>query len=174
MPQDSLPEFMREERDAIIAEAYAAWKGVTREGGVSWTETTVIDDNGEMEERLAARESDIEESWEGLVTRSDWPGEDGASFGLLDPIGFRYYVAPALIRTLEGEEIGLRFYLTIELDDHREYHLEKWSLLDDRQRTCIARAIRLMWDWHGATRNLHEACQWQHAYERHWRSIDAE
>jgi hypothetical protein len=44
-------DLQSEQREAL-AKIYAAFDGVTREGGVSWSETCVIDDYGTMEERL--------------------------------------------------------------------------------------------------------------------------
>jgi hypothetical protein len=175
MPQDSLPEFMREERDAIVAEIYAAWKGVNRKEGVSWSETCVLDDWGTIQERLAARESDSEWSWEELVSSTEWPGRYGASFSFLDAIGFRYYLAPALSRALQDQdETSVCFHLTLDSGDLREHCLAKWSLLSDRQRVCIARAIRFMKDAIRAT-SVHWAAEdWRKAYDSHWVAFDVD
>jgi hypothetical protein len=176
MPQDSLPEFMREERDAIVAEIYAAWKGVTREGGVSWSETTVIDDYGTIEQRLAAREHDQDRTWETLVDDPTW--RVSAAFGgfsFLDPIGFRYYIAPELVRCLRtGWSEALPFHLTIAGGDPYDSIARHLSLLSIRQSHCIARSIRFMVDWHGAAGNRHDATDWLKAHESYWESLDAE
>ena len=39
----SLPIELQIERDAIIAEIHAAWRGVTREGGMDWVDAVLED-----------------------------------------------------------------------------------------------------------------------------------
>lgn len=96
-----VPGEMVEERAALIAEIHAAFEGVMREGGVSWSESEVVDDFGTDEERAAARAEDTDRCWTELAYDADWnigPASGGWSF--LDPIGFQYYLPAAMIRRL--------------------------------------------------------------------------
>jgi len=142
MTEPPTPELARE-REELIAEINAAFAGVTREGGVSWSESEVRDHYGTIEERARARARDQERSWEELVDDPAWhpdPGVGGLSF--VDPIGFRYYVPAAMTRYLRGEgEFSLASYLTLR-DEFREHTLGTWSLLDARQRACVRRFLR--------------------------------
>jgi|GEM_PF-806959 len=162
MTEPPTPELARE-RDELIAEIHAAFAGVSREGGVSWSETRVLDDElrPTTRKRLAARALDREPRWEALVDDPAWSTEEGfgqAAFSFLDPIGFRYYLGLAMLRCLRrGYDVGIELHLTIhrEYDPMaglapapserwREYYLRKWSALDERQRRCVARFLRFM------------------------------
>lgn len=66
---------------ALIAEVYAAFKGVTREGGVSWSQS-MLHDHGVRpytpREYWEAGERDRENKWEEIVDREKWkPQLDG-------------------------------------------------------------------------------------------------
>jgi hypothetical protein len=79
---------------ALIEEITQAFDGVSRENGVSLSESWVIDDYGSDEERAEARRKDTETRWQ------DVPDED-IGFGysclnFLDEIGFHYYI-PAFV-----------------------------------------------------------------------------
>lgn len=92
------------ERDSILKEIDVAFAGVTREGGISWSEAVALDNYGTDEECQEARAKDKDISWKELVTDPHWrplPGVGGFSF--LDAIGFRYYLPAAMIRTLEDQ-----------------------------------------------------------------------
>lgn len=151
------------EREALIAEIYAAFKDVSREGGVSRFEAFVIDDRGSDEECAAARARDTDTSWTELVDDPGW--QSPGVFSFLDAIGFRYYLPVVLVRTLRtGEEDdALPDHISLPripaddavaecLDklpkqlgdiDGLNYHtLSQWVLLTDRQRCCVARFIR--------------------------------
>lgn len=139
------------ERDALIQEIHAAFKGVTREGGVSWSESVVIDDGGSDEKRQRVRSQDRETSWEELIDDSNWRSDRGVGgFSFLDPIGFRYYLAPAMIRCTRPDDGGSMngFRLTIPTEDpsSRAHKLEQLSSLDQRQRACVVRFLRYMID----------------------------
>ncbi len=88
-----------------IALIFETFKGVTREGGVSWAESKVIDDYGSETEQLEARATDKDTCWEDLANDPDWepfPGIGG--FNFLDAIGFRYYLAATMVKELRGHE----------------------------------------------------------------------
>ena len=134
------------ERDALIQEITDAFAGVTREGGVSWSEAYAIDYQEEPDEFAKARERDKDTTWTELLENPEWnpsPGMGGWSF--LDPIGFRYYLPAGMMRSIrEGYNVGIAFHLTLAEDHLKNWHLQKWSLLDDRQRLCVRRFLEYM------------------------------
>lgn len=149
---ESLPEplDLAAERDAIIAEIYVAWKGVTRDGGVSWSEAKAIDSDSSNEELAAARASDTESCWKNLV---DDPNRYHTMLGgycFLDAIGFRYYIAPELTRCIRSPsknqfcDSPLPFWLELDVRHSPDGPPKQWYLLNARQRTCIARALRFI------------------------------
>jgi len=130
-------DLQTEQRDAL-AEIYAAFDGVTREGGVSWSEAAVIDGYGTMEERLKARESDTEWNWQELVDDPLWRAWDG--FNFLDPIGFRYYLPVALVRCVRDHDDSIDFHLDLD----REHAREQAGLLTAAQRNAVRSLILYM------------------------------
>jgi hypothetical protein len=131
----------------ILSLIEGSFAGVTRIGGVSWRETNVIDDYGSEEERLAARLQDKDECWQDVVKAPPWL-EAWGSFSFIDPIGFRYYLPAAMTVAIVNREltyeIGLEFHLTLPRLALRSFTLEKWSLLNDAQRVCVARFLLYM------------------------------
>jgi hypothetical protein len=126
---DSPDAELDQSRDEVIQEIYVAFKGVTREGGVSWSETLVIDSDGTMDQRLFERERDTEQSWEDLVDDPTWNADIGiGGFSFLDPIGFRYYIAPAMVRELRGRLVELELSSHLRLDcSSAEYRFPRRS-----------------------------------------------
>jgi len=178
----SVPESLVAERIAIESEIREAFKDVTREGGVSWNETRVLDDYGSKEEATKARATDTDRNWIELAD-SKWdigPGFGG--FAFLDSVGFRYYLPAAMIRTLQdGEDAGrcwgIAGTLTLQkgkkpaAQQMREHTLAKWSLLDLRQRRAVARFLQFMVAWRESTENWIEMNDWQKAYESYWNTV---
>ena len=179
-----VPAELQAEREALIAEIHAAFEGVTREGGVSWSETDVIDGYGSDEERRIARLRDKDTSWTELVMNEHWNiavGFGGWSF--LDAIGFRYYLPAGMVRNIcDGWQSDISFQLTLnkatkprgfELQEHTK---NKWSLLNDRQRRCVTRFIRFMISWEELTAQEddpeYRADDWRTAYDRYWKQFD--
>lgn len=165
------------ERDALVKEIYAAFRGVTRENGVSWSEAAVMDRHGSMEERLAARAKDREEGWEALVKDPEWqsrPYSGGWSF--LDPIGFRYYLPAGMFRCVaSGQDEGIQFHLTLYGEsklDPKNARLHKWSLLTPRQRACVARFARYMIKVARVREYKVEEEYWTEALESHWKRFE--
>lgn len=131
-------------KQALIDEIYDAFRAVNRSGGVSWSEAYVIDMYGSPKEREQARKKDKEASWPELVD-SDWrdcPGVGGWSF--LDPIGFRYYLPAAMVRGIRKGASDISFWLTPSAGKLDAWSLNKWSLLDERQRNCVKSFVSLM------------------------------
>lgn len=160
---------------ATIALVYETFRGVTRAGGVSWSEAVVIDDYGSDEQRAAARAADLESSWEQLVDDPEWDQHRGTGgFSFLDPIGFRYYIAPALIRELrhdEGTQGPIDFHLT-----HSPSFGDYWSLLTAQERQCICEALKCLVQLESAALRDDPLAWmfrgWEEAYRSYWMSID--
>ena len=94
-----LPEHLREEATRVEDHIRRVFKGVKRDGGISWSGALVVDRRGSDDEIAAAALQDRESCWENLVDDPEWDEEPGmGGFNFLDPIGFRYYIAPAMIR----------------------------------------------------------------------------
>lgn len=113
---------------------------------------------------------DTEESWESLVDDPNWHHEVGVGgFSFLDPIGFRYYIAPAMIRCIR--ERGGEF-VSYALTPSGDFTREMWSLLTAKQSQAIARFVRLMIAMHVADGNGIYGESWSHAYKTHWHQCD--
>jgi hypothetical protein len=177
-----LPQHLMEEQRSLEAEIRDAFKGVSREGGVSWNETKVLDDRGSDEEAKAARATDTDQDWTELADSTWDVGPGFGGFAFLDAIGFRYYLPAAMIRTLHdgvhaGHCWGIDGTLTLHKGNKptaqamREHMLSQWSLLDDRQRRAVARFLAFMVAWSEAIENWVEMKYWQRAHESYWNAI---
>lgn len=166
MPE-GIPDHLQRELAAVEADIRSAFRGVTREGGVSWSETSVIDDYGSDEERAQARARDVEPSWEALVDDPTWfigdPGFCG-DFVFLDAIGFRYYTAPALIRVLRDERGDDAVAMSLDPADGLR---DRFNLFSPAQVDAILRFIRLMVALE-AVRGEFSISLWRYAYQG-WR-----
>ncbi len=132
----------------MIAEVYAAFAGVGREGGVSWSESAVRDGFGEEAECLVARAADLDRAWTELVDDPTWKPDRGVG-GLcfLDAIGFRYYLPVALVRSIRTKTRNdALYFLTLPSpgDELHNHTLEKWSRLNDEQRRCVLHYLQYM------------------------------
>lgn len=133
-------------RDALIAEISDAFRDVSRTGGVSWSQSDVIDSYGDEDEQAEAREKDTDTHWSEVVADEKWSSEPGVGgFSFLDSIGFRYYLPAAMIRSLRsGWDEGIQFHLDNNSAEFRSFNEQKQSLLDHRQRICVARFLLYM------------------------------
>lgn len=170
-----MPESLRAEQRAVEAMIYERFRGVTREGGVSWSESEVIDVSypASIEERLAARALDNEPRWEELVEASNWDPETAlGGFFFLDAIGFRYYLAPAMVRSTRlgfSERLTYRLRIPSEGEDGRTYGLLTVSLLDHAQCQAVARFVRFMVamsEWWKSTNRW--GGDWKPTLESYW------
>ena len=170
------PEALKAEQAALSAEIDAAFATVRRVGGVSWNESVVRDNYGSESECLQARESDGDRHWSELVDDRRWEPDCGiGGFSFLDAIGFRYYLPAAMKRSLaSGGDEGIQFHLTYREDKLAPWRSEKHSLLNDRQRRCIARFLRYMIEFARAREWLLDAGYWQEALDSHWRAFLAD
>ncbi|MBY0312187.1 MAG: hypothetical protein K2W85_08965 [Phycisphaerales bacterium] len=161
---------IQRERQAVEAQIREAFRGVTRDGGVSWRESMVIDGYGSSLDQEQARALDTERRWEDLVEDPAWihePHEGGLTF--LDPIGFRYYIAPLMIRCIR-ENGG--DHVSFNLERESEWALEQSSLLNAQQAHVIARFIRLMITVHLDNDDDIYGRHWIDAYKKRWRRHD--
>lgn len=157
----ALPEHLEAERKALIQEIHAAFAGVSREGGVSWSESIVIDDWGDAEACATARKRDTDRSWTELVDGMTWDYSiPWGGYSFLDPIGARYYLPAAMCRILreiasvstrkpdtEADGDGaqrLLALLEVRAASRRDHSFRLLTLLDHRQRLATARFVRLM------------------------------
>jgi hypothetical protein len=141
-----IPEHLREEQKQVEEEICRAFRGVRREGGVSWSESVVIDLYGSDERRREARAGDLEAGWEELVDDPGWNADKGVGgFTFLDPIGLRYYLAPALIRWSKGigDGTGMRV-----LNEDTARDQKRTELLNVPQRAAVAKFLAYMIRWH--------------------------
>lgn len=161
---------LEKERRAVEAKIREAFRGVTREGGVSWSEAAIIDSYGSDKEREQARSLDTEPRWEDLVDDPNWHHDlTFGGFSFLDPIGFRYYIAPTMIRYIRhGGGYLFSGHLTIEDDSKKE----RVSLITTEQAHAIARFVRLMIAEDAAVGGDIYSEPWSHAYRVYWRSRD--
>lgn len=157
------PKYNADRKDAEerIREAF---RGVTREGGVSWSEAAVIDNIGTQEEADKSRAKDTESCWEDLVDDRKLDHELADRFSFLDPIGFRYYLAPAMIRCLRARDAHCLLFTLTVYDKHKKRQV---GLLDDNQARAVARFVRLMIRM-TARSDEYTAAEWQSAYDAYW------
>jgi hypothetical protein len=156
-------ELLKARAEAMVREAF---HGVTREGGISWSETEFIDRWGERHKRAAARAKDVEACWEELVEDPAWDHEVTiGGFNFLDAIGFRYYIAPALVRCVRS---GGGEFTSYALKIETEHQRGIVSLLDERQQRAVARCVRLMIDMHEAESDETYGAAWKAASRTYW------
>lgn len=160
------PDRLDHTRKHLIADIRKAFQGVTREGGISWSETAVMDDYGNMRQRKSARERDQEASWWDLVHDSQWdPEAYGCGFSYLDPIGFRYYLPAAMVRCInDGTSERLSYALEVENPRIQDHTLTQCSLLNRDQRRCVIRFLKYMSE---ADKELGND-KWQQALDSYW------
>ena len=158
------------ERDALVAEIEAAFEGVTREGGKSWRDAEVADFYGD---EAFATWIDTDTRWQDLADDPNWYHASGnGGFCFLDPIGFRYFLPAAMIQAIRSSyNEGIQFHLTIASDDRREHHLNKVSLLDNRQMQCVRRFIEYMIAVSEAQEQEFEVDAWREALESYWKQF---
>jgi hypothetical protein len=93
----------------VILEIYAAFKDVSREGGVSWREALIMDAHGD-ESPVSYRDRD--EHWHDLIWDRSWDSDMGtAPWAFLDALSFRYYLPAAMVRTARGDSDTMLYEL---------------------------------------------------------------
>lgn len=163
------PQTLVHYRTAVIEEIAWAFRHVTREGGVSWSETEVLDNYGGEVECAAARESDKDRHWSELVNDSRWDDRRDA-FSLLDPVGYRYYLPLVMTRAANHQSRAeLSIYLTLDTTrcEQRDWRLAKWSAFTDEQCAAVARFLHFM-ALDNAVEGRGYGNQWIEALNSHW------
>lgn len=104
--QDSLS------KEELIEAIEREFANVTRKGGVSWLEADALDAGGSQDLYDLAKDRDIEKRWQELVDSTTWNiFEWSSNWSFLDSIGYRYYLAAAMVRELKtGTEIVNDFH----------------------------------------------------------------
>jgi hypothetical protein len=163
------PTDLVSERERLVAEIHEAFAGVTREGGVSWSEGFARDGYRSEVECIEARRRDKDQSWVDLLDDEKWQPNIIGAWAFLDPIGFRYYLPAAMIRSIRlGYDDGVEFHLMLEPGDPCKHMSEKWPLLDDRQRRCISRFLRYMIAVSRENGSIPWIEDWLRIYESYW------
>lgn len=165
-----LSALLKKERDALEREIREVFADVSREGGVSWSETYVLDDYGSDEECAAARARDLDQRWWELVDWVTWHGAGGVNF--LDAIGFRYYLPALMLREMfDKEGAWLSFHLELSDGNLRAHTLKKWSLLNRAQRRCVKRFLKYMVAWSEEMDSSRRRA-WRMALRSYWNSVE--
>ena len=138
MSIDIAPRF-KPEQDRVEALIRAAFAGVTRDGGVSWAQSILNDEEYPCEPPDKPPQ-DNDTCWEDLLDDPRWKihGPLGG-FGDLDAVGWRYYIAPAMIRCLREPDPKLAPYLTTS-----EYFRAHTAMITAQQALAIIAFLRLM------------------------------
>jgi len=164
----AIPERFKPEQDAVEALIRGAFRGVTREGGISWSEADELSCCADEATLAAARARDVDRQWEDLVDDASWRHNTGGDEWLwLDAIGFRYYLAPAMIRCTRDPVDDELFLYAMQI--HGELKEDQVRLLTRNQKHVAARFVRLM----TAIETLDPYSNpWSLAYRLHWRQWD--
>ncbi|MBC7770963.1 MAG: hypothetical protein H7210_00575 [Pyrinomonadaceae bacterium] len=164
---EGIPANLLAEQRAVEAQIREAFHGISRVGGISWSESDVVDNCGSEAELAAANAQDTERCWEDLIDDPNWDVDGGfGGFSFLDPIGFAYYIAPAMVRSCRnggGEPIV--HALTV----NERFQKKLVSRLSARQAQTIARFVRLMIAIHKSANGETYGDAWQVAYQMYWR-----
>jgi hypothetical protein len=152
------PAHLLAEHRTLEAEIREAFKGVTRDGGVSWSETAVIDAWGSEEACATARASDMDRGWFDLLEDERWdPSSFNQRWAFLDGIGFRYYLPAAMVRAMSlTQEEASCLDLSVILPGKTAR-----PLFNERQYECVVRFVRFMQARSEALGDALEADEWR-------------
>jgi len=133
-------EKLKLERVALLKDIEESFRGVNRDGCISWSEAFVRDMYGTEDEQQAARLSDLDGSWEELVDDPNWDPDAGVGgWNFLDVFSIRYYLPAAMVRCIRsGKDEGILYHLT--------YNSTCWAALNGAQHKCVKRFLRYMVD----------------------------
>jgi hypothetical protein len=137
-----------ERQHRLLDQIGRAFGGVELGDGVSLHETSVIDEYGPTEERLAARMSDEKVDWRKLIDDPELPrlcGIEAAGLCFFDPTGLRFHLPACLslaVRDPEGEGTSdMLESLLFQLTHLDEYNRKRLAILDNAQRTCVREVL---------------------------------
>ena len=171
-----VPEFSRvplqlqDEQRAIEALIRASFKGVRLDGGTSWRQAELDDGIVLSQAELdawddvyaAAGVAHADKPWEELVEDGEWHEE--TVFNVLDARGFRYYMAPAMIRCLRR---GGRMFLGNPFAGH-PFLDDLQDLMTKDQLATTARFVRFMAKFDTEYEGEDGCYSWQKAYRDIW------
>lgn len=136
-------------RDEVIAEIHAAFKGVSRVGGVSWNEAEARDHYASETECRRARKTDRDTHWGQLLDDPEWDPFCGVGgFGFLDRIGKKYYLPATMIKMLREEahewfDGHLLGYITdVQFNDTQLRSIARFVCYMARKEKIMPRAYR--------------------------------
>ncbi len=134
-------EELEDDKEEVRREIFDAFQGVNRDGGVSWAEAELIDMYGHP---IGEQFHDCDTSWTELVTDPTWDPDVGVGgFSFLDGVGFRYFLAAAMVRSLDNRgQSTPQFALSPGGQPPSEYRLEQWSRISAAQRAAIQSFVR--------------------------------
>ena len=120
-------------KEELIETIHKEFAKVTRKNGVSWLEADALDGGGQQYLYDLAKQHDTERRWQDLIDSPKWNiFEHCSNLSFLDPIGFRYYLAAAMIRDLNAAENVLG-------DFHFWFSaVEKFSEFTQKQKLAVS------------------------------------
>ena len=117
-------------KEFVLEQIKSAFSGVTREGGISWREADALDSYGTIEVQAAERAKDTDQSWMEVALDPDWTIDHyDSNFSFLDKIGFRYYIAAAIVRHLVMDREAQFLMYQLEPPDS----LDRWDFNESQQ-----------------------------------------
>jgi hypothetical protein len=140
-----------------------SFQGVTLGSGISWSRSMQLDDG-----KPISIGNQLDQPWILLVDDANWisdPAIGGLNY--LDADGFRYYIAPIMIRCIRGDmsiaQVADCLYPTA--DDFRE---SQWRALSIEQRAAIAEFLLYCEHKCHTTGLLENAAACKRAYSSYW------
>jgi hypothetical protein len=133
--------------DAAVRTALEqAFKGVTRERGQSWTGSIALDLMGVTGVDFTVTHREDDGSWRDVASDPGWDPDSGVGgWPFLDSIGFRYYLAAAMWRVLDGGEVAClawQFQRPLKGASRRRFD-DRW-ILDQAQHAAAMRFAAFM------------------------------
>lgn len=186
-------EYLALRRDLLMNEVEEAFGDVVLGKGMSWYESIQADMSGSVPGDSLGLKGDV--PWQELVEYAGWETNSrlGGGFAFMDAEGFRYYIAPALMRMLRYGWIDMTYFLTVgspdDKPDLREYTLAKFEALDAYQRLCIKHVLEYMadltrdeegyefspdlyWDAHGFMTRADSHTDYVNALNSYWGDLE--
>ena len=123
-----------------------AFGGVTRQGGQSWTGSIALDLMGVAGKDFTVTHREDDRSWQEVARDAGWDPDAGiGGWPFLDGIGFRYYLAAAMGRVLDGGEVSClawQFRRPLKGASRRRFD-DRW-ILDPAQHEVAMRFAAFM------------------------------
>ena len=132
-------------RQTLIAEIETAFSDVRRGNGITLHQARVLDDYGDQEKQLKAREKDQDSRWQDVPSKTIQDLYDACFF--LDAEGFRYYLPAYMIETLrEDRHSGYPVGDWIVEDICRKDRRSDLRLLSESQMRVVAKFVEFVAD----------------------------